>query len=93
MALVFDWDANKAAVNLKKHGVSFEEVATIFGDPLSVTFNDPDHSVDEHRQITIGFSEKRKTLVVAHTERGRFIRLISARKATKRERKFYEEKR
>jgi uncharacterized DUF497 family protein len=93
MALVFDWDANKAAVNLKKHGISFEEAATVFGDPLSVTFNDPDHSADEHRQITIGFSEKRKTLVVAHTERGRIIRLISARKATRGERKFYEKKR
>jgi uncharacterized DUF497 family protein len=92
LALTFDWDANKAVVNLKKHAVSFVEAATVFADPLSVTFDDPDHSLVERRFITIGSSSKGRTLVVSHTDRGRLIRLISARKATKRERGFYEEK-
>ncbi len=92
MALVFEGDTNKSATNLKKHGVSFVEAAVVFSDLLSVTFDDPDHSLTERRFITIGLSAKGKTLVVSHTDRGRLIRLISARKATKRERKFYEEK-
>ena len=92
MALLFDWDSNKSAINLKKHGVSFGEAATIFGDPLSVTFDDPDHSLSERRFVTMGLSTSGKVLVVSHTDRGRTIRLISARKATRRERGFYEEK-
>ena len=91
VALLFDWDSNKSAINLKKHGVSFGEAATVFRDPLSVTFDDPDHSWSEYRFITVGLSTGGKILVVSHTERGRTIRLISARKATRQERSFYEE--
>lgn len=63
----------------------------MFGDPSSMTFEDPDHSIGEHRYITIGESRQRRVLIVAHTDRGRVIRIISARKATRRERQFYEE--
>ncbi len=87
----FEWDPKKTANNLRKHGISFKEAATVFGDPLSMTFEDPDHSIDEHRYITIGESRQRRVLIVAHTDRGRVIRIISARKATRRERQFYEE--
>jgi len=87
----FEWDLKKTANNLRKHGISFKEAATVFGDPLSMTFEDPDHSIDEQRFVTIGESRKRRVLVVAHTDRGGVIRIISARKATRRERKFYEE--
>ena len=87
----FEWDPRKTANNLRKHGISFKEAATVFGDPLSITFEDPDHSIDEHRFITIGESRKRRVLIVAHTDRGGVIRIISARKATRRERQFYEE--
>jgi uncharacterized DUF497 family protein len=87
----FEWDDDKAAANLKKHKLSFGEAATVFGDPLSVTFPDPDHSLEEDRSITIGTSDRDQVLVVSHTDRGRRIRIISARKATRRERKAYEE--
>ncbi len=87
----FEWDPNKAATNFKKHQVSFQEAATIFGDFLSVTFDDPDHSIDEERYITIGLSHQHRLLVVSHTDRNDTIRLVSARKATSPERKFYEE--
>lgn len=87
----FKWDANKATANLKKHGVSFTEAVTVFGDPLSLTFPDPDHSVGESRYITMGLSSSRKLLIVAHTDRDNHIRIISAREATRRERRFYEE--
>lgn len=92
MSLTFDWDEKKAAINLRKHGVSFGEAATVLGDLFSLTFDDPDHSLAEGRFITIGLSGKGRVLMVSHTDRGRAIRLISARKATKSERKFYEEK-
>ena len=88
----FEWDPAKAAQNLRKHRVSFEEAATVFGDPLSLTFLDPDHSMAEHRFITIGLSRSNRVLIVAHTDRDERVRLISARKATQRERKYYEEK-
>ncbi len=91
MALTFEWDKRKAASNLKKHGVSFEEAASVFGDPLSLTIADPDPSDDELRSIIVGQSYRGRTLVVAHTERGNNIRLISARLATGRERETYEE--
>ncbi len=89
--LKFDWDAPKSTANLRKHGVSFEEAATVFGDPLALTFPDPDHSIREARFITIGQSHQDLLLVVAHIERGRTIRIISARKATRHERTIYEQ--
>lgn len=90
--LKFEWGEDKAAANLAKHGVSFEEAATVFGDPLAITFADPDHSQGEARLLTFGVSSLRKRLlVVAHTERGRKVRIISARRATKRERIIYEQ--
>jgi len=88
----FEWDEQKATGNLAKHGISFEEAATVFGDPLSDTFPDPDHSLDEHRFIIMGMSEVSKILVVAHTDDGETVRIISAREATHGERKSYEER-
>ena len=87
----FEWDPAKAAANLAKHGVSFEEAATVFRDTLSATGLDPDHSVDEDRFVIFGVSTSGRLLVVAHTERGDTIRVISARPATPGERKIYEE--
>jgi uncharacterized DUF497 family protein len=86
----FEWDADKAASNLRKHGVSFESAARAFEDELSATFPDPDHSRDEFRLITYGIGIDGKLLVVAHTERSGTIRIISARVATTKERKRYE---
>jgi len=83
-----EWE--KAKQNLKKHGVSFEEAVTVFYDPLSATFDDPDHSVGEYRYITIGLSSRDRLIVVAHTERGENLRIINARPATARERKRHE---
>jgi uncharacterized DUF497 family protein len=87
----FTWDPKKAAENLRKHGVDFREAATVFEDPLSLTFPDPDHSNREQRFLIIGSSALGRTLVVSHTESGDTIRIISARTATRGERKFYEE--
>jgi uncharacterized DUF497 family protein len=87
----FEWDEEKNAANLQKHGLSFEEAATVFGDPLSDTFDDPDHSAEEGRFITIGTSERGRLLIVAHTDRDDRIRIISARELTKQERRSYEE--
>jgi len=87
----FEWDAEKAAGNLRKHGVCFEEAATVFVDALSLTGCDPDHSVGEPRLVTFGISSAGRLLVVAHTEWGDRIRIISSRRATRRERKLYEE--
>jgi uncharacterized DUF497 family protein len=87
----FEWDPKKAAKNLKKHKVSIKEAATVFGNSLSITYPDPDHSIDEDRFITIGESRKGRLLMVAHTERGDNIRIINAREATRQERQFYEE--
>lgn len=89
--MIFTWDVRKAAVNLKKHRTDFREAATVFDDPLSATFQDPDHSEKEQRFLMIGQSIRRRILVVAHTEEGDTIRIISARTATRRERGFYEE--
>jgi uncharacterized DUF497 family protein len=89
----FEWDPEKAKRNLKKHGVDFEEGVTVFYDPLSATFEDPDHSVGEHRYLTIGLSSRNRLLVVAHTERGKIVRIISARPATAYERKRHERQR
>ena len=86
----FEWDPAKAALNIRKHGVSFEEAVRAFEDSLSATFPDPDHSRDESRLITYGLGPTGKLLVVSHTERGDTIRIISARQATDKERKRYE---
>ncbi|MFH2093212.1 MAG: BrnT family toxin [Pseudomonadota bacterium] len=88
--LIFEWDPKKAISNLKKHGVSFEEASTAFKDPLSLTIEDPLHSDDENRLVLIGVAYNNKTLVVVHAERKNCIRIISARKATKKERECYE---
>ena len=86
----FEWDPEKATRNLKKHGVAFEEAVTVFYDPLSATFDDPDHSVGEYRFITIGLSSRDRLVFVAHAERGESLRIISARPATANERKRHE---
>ena len=86
----FEWDIQKADSNNRKHDVSFEEATTVFGDYLSVTYPDSEHSIQEVRYIIIGLSSKNRVLVIAHTQRGESIRIISARQATKRERDFYE---
>jgi len=86
----FEWDPEKAKLNRKKHGVSFEEAVTVFYDPLSATFDDADHSVAEQRLITVGFSSRGRLLFVSHTERGEALRIISARPATAHERKKHE---
>ncbi|MBE9141131.1 BrnT family toxin [Nodosilinea sp. LEGE 07088] len=87
----FEWNPDKAKLNLEKHGVSFQEAATVFNDSLSVTFPDPDHSIGENRYVIIGISRFGQLLVVAHTDRGEKVRIISARKAIRQERRFYEE--
>ena len=87
----FEWDPAKARQNLHKHGVSFEEASSVFYDPLAVMGADPDHSEGEERLITFGMSSQGRLLVVAHTERGEAIRIISARVATQSERQIYEE--
>ena len=87
----FAWDPNKAASNLRRHNVSFSEAATVFSDPLSMTVPDPDHSLDEDRSITVGLSHRGRLLIVAHTERGDRICIISARELTRTERAQYEE--
>lgn len=89
--MTFDWDPIKAKLNLWKHRVSFEEAITALLDPLSQTDLDPDHSIDERRFITFGMSARRRLLVVSYTDRAEVIRLISARPATKTEKKIYEE--
>ncbi len=88
--MIFEWHSLKAEENIRKHNISFEEASTIFGDILSYTIVDPDHSLGEERFITIGQSVTGKILIVSHTERENRIRIISARLATKKERKFYE---
>ena len=87
----YEWDARKAAGNLSRHGVSFEEAASVFRDPLSQTGADPDHSIGEARSVTFGLSARGRLLAVAHTEHGDTIRIISARLATAGERTLYEE--
>lgn len=86
----FEWDPDKAASNEEKHGVSFDEAATAFGDPLSLTISHPDHSDDEDRFVLVGQTYAGRLVVVAHTERGDRIRIISARLASRRERYSYE---
>jgi uncharacterized DUF497 family protein len=87
----FEWDPKKATANVKKHGVPFQEAATIFGDPLAITFDDPDHSMSENRYITFGLSLQKRLIVVSHTERGDRTRIINARLMDRKERRIYEE--
>lgn len=87
----FEWDPKKAALNLQNHGVSFEDAASVFGDPLAATIPDPDHSTDELRSITMGMTPSRRLLVVVSTDRADRVRIISARPATRAEQKKYEE--
>lgn len=91
MAIKFEWDPQKAESNLTKHGVSFEEAATVFGDPLGRITSDPRHSVEEERFVLLGLSPKRQLLAVMFAERGEAIRIISARRAIPRERRDYEQ--
>ena len=91
MSLKFEWDPRKAASNFSKHGVSFEEALTAFADPLARIFDDEDHSVEEQREIIVGHSAKERLLVVCFTAQGESVRIFTARKATGRERKEYEE--
>jgi hypothetical protein len=86
----FEWDPDKSHANIKKHGISFHEASTVFGEPLAITFHDPDHSIRERRFLTFGYSRMNQLLVVVHTERQGRTRIISARRATKQERKIYE---
>lgn len=86
----FRSDSRKAEVNLRKHGVSFEEASTVFGDPLAATRDDPDHSVDENRYLTMGYSNRQRLLVVSHCDEGEEVRIISAREPTSKERQQYE---
>ena len=92
MSVQFEWDQDKAASNLKKHSIGFDEASTVFADPLALILDDEEHSVDEHREIIIGHSILQRILLVSFTERGKgSVRIISARQATTRERKDYEE--
>ncbi|MGH9445629.1 MAG: BrnT family toxin [Terriglobia bacterium] len=90
--MVYEWDAAKATSNLRKHAVSFAEASSVFLDQTALTFDDPDHSDEEKREITIGVSARRRVVFVAHCARGDRIRIISARRATRRERSQYAEK-
>lgn len=90
MTLVFEWDAEKASSNSRKHGVSFEEAGAAFADPLSLTISDAEHSEGERRFVLVGMSAAGRLIVVAHTDRRDRIRLISAREANPRERRAYE---
>lgn len=89
--MIYEWDPEKAERNLRDHGVAFEEAATVFLDPLAMTYPDPDHSDVEDREITVGYSTTRRLLFVSHVQRRNHTRIISAREATRRERKQHEE--
>ena len=87
----YEWDPQKAEANKRKHGISFHEAATVFGDPLAITFTDPDHSIDEYRYLTFALSKFDRFLVVSHADKGDKVRIISARLMTRQERRIYEE--
>ncbi len=87
----FEWDPQKAVTNARKHGVTFKEAAAVFGDPLAITFEDPDRSTNEERYITFGLSGRKRLLVVSHSEREGRTRIISARLMSRKEREIYEE--
>lgn len=90
MELAFEWDEQKAKANQRKHSISFDEASTVFDDPLSVNFDDPDHSTGENRYLIIGLSDQGKFLFVSYTDRNNKIRLISARLVSPKERRYYE---
>ena len=87
----FEWDPEKDLQNQAKHGISFDEASTVFGDPLAVTIDDPDHSSEEHRLLTTGYSNQQRLIIVAHTDRNERIRIINARDVAAAERGVYEE--
>ena len=89
--MIYEWDPKKAKANLRKHKIPFEEAATVFLDPLAITFPDPDHSDEEDREITIGLTTKRRVVFVSHCPRGDRTRIIGARRASQKEGKQYEE--
>jgi len=89
--VVFKWDPRKASANLRKHRIDFHEASTVLNDPLSTTFPDAEHSSQELRFVTVGMSSRERILVVVHAEEGGNLRIISAREATRQERRFYEE--
>jgi uncharacterized protein len=89
--MIFEWDPKKAEKNIKKHGITFQEASTVFGDPLAISFPDPDHSKDEERELTFGQSLQRRLIVVSHTKRGDRTRIINARLMDRNERVIYEE--
>jgi len=89
--VIFEWDPDKAAANIRKHGVTFEEAAPVFDDPLADTYDDPDHSESEQRFLTFGFSQAGRALTVAHCDRGSRVRIISARRMTRREKRQHDE--
>ena len=89
--MIYEWDPGKAKTNLRDHRVSFGEAATVFLDPLAITFPDTDHSGEEDREITIGFTRHRRIVFVSHCRQSDRVRIISARRATRKERKQYEE--
>ena len=91
MGLLFEWDETKSRANFRKHRISFGEASTVFGDALSVTIDDPQHSAGELRYVTLGYSAEHRLLVVVHMDRGDRVRIISARMATRNERETYEE--
>jgi uncharacterized DUF497 family protein len=91
--LTFEWDKRKESANIRKHGVSFHEASTVFLDPLSMTFYDPDHAEDEDRYITLGMTKNGRLLFVSHADREDRVRIVSAREASKLERNGYEENR
>ncbi|HEV2495252.1 MAG TPA: BrnT family toxin [Terriglobia bacterium] len=91
MQYIFEWDSKKAESNQRKHGVTFDEASTVFGDPLALLMRDSDHSLNEERYLVLGMSNQRRLVVVAFAERPPRTRLISARRATAAERKRYEE--
>lgn len=91
MGYIFEWDPKKAESNARRHGVTFDEASTVFGDPLGLLMSDPDHSLSEERYLVLGMSNQRRLLVVAFAERPPRTRLISARRATRREGRRYEE--
>ena len=92
--MIYEWDPKKADHNLKRHKVSFEEAASVFTDPFALTFDDPEHSLDEQRYITIGISKKQRILFLSHADRGEdHVRIISARRATRQEAYAYQESR
>jgi uncharacterized DUF497 family protein len=93
LSIRFTWDPAKAALNVAKHGVSFDEATSVLGDRLATSFPDPDHSEDEFRQVTIGYSDRERLLVVVHTQRDAAIRIINARMATRHERRDHERRR